>query len=254
MTSTITLHTGNILNTLQDKLEELNENSDSKSPGYKNTELLNSCKLLGTSSLKTSKKITLKANEDEKFSTTVKLFLAKDASPDTVFETVSTCHSSFENKINIDILILSFSRCIASECQAGDCNKSAVEYMLKFYEQAEKLFKTGIVKNLGIADIGATCFESLYEKVEVKPSVAQVNISGDSFCDKTEMVKFSKEHDILLLTHTDVTPFVTSERLNSVLGGEKKEIRDIKAAVKYSIEAKRRAVLLAKGYFVFGEI
>jgi len=131
--------------------------------------------------------------------------------------------------------------------------------MLKFYAQAEKLFKTGIVKNLGIADIGATCFESLYGKVEVKPSVAQVNISGDSFCEKkkvckTEMVKFSQEHDILLLTHTDVTPFVTSDRLNSVLGGEKEEIRDIKAAIKYSIEAKRRAVLLAKGYFVFEEI
>ena len=124
--------------------------------------------------------------------------------------------------------------------------------MLKFYSQAEKLFKTGIVKNLGIADIGATCFNSLYEKVEIKPSVAQVNISGDSFCDRPEMIKFSKEHDILLLTHTDVTPFVTSESLNGVLG-EKTEIRDIKAAIKYSIEAKRRAVLLAKGYFVFGE-
>ena len=103
MTSNIIiLHTGNILNTLQDKLEELNENSDSKSPGYKNTELLTACKLLGISSLKTAKNVTLEANEDEKFSTTVKLFLAKDASPDTVFQTVSKCHSSFENKLQGD--------------------------------------------------------------------------------------------------------------------------------------------------------
>merc|ERR1712110_128297 len=151
--------------------------------------------------------------------------------------------------MGIDILILSFSSEVCSVCS---------DYCLPYYEQAENLVEAGLVKNIGLADVDTNlrcCLESLYDKTKIKPSVCQVNIGDkDALCGNQDLIAFSQQYDVLLLTHTDITPFITSQKLNETLGSSEPVIKNISSAIKYSIEAKRRAVLLAKGYFIFSEI
>lgn len=247
----LVLHTGN----LKEKLSQQITRNPWLSAGAKNSEL--ACALTHLTKQEGSfdpirvnpetKPCEFCLDQNTKHNISLKLFLSADAKPSTISEAVETYRKQLCLKsLKIDILILSFAKTVVASC--------IVEYMKTYYQEAEKLVEAGIVRNIGIADVGAACFRSIYDQMTVKPSVAQINISENQCpvlaanCCFKELRELSKEKDILLLTHTDITPFLTKDSINE-LGYQ--QVQNVDAVLRYGIEAKSRAVLLAKGYFVF---
>merc|ERR1711937_394642 len=100
------------------------------------------------------------------------------------------------------------------------------------------------VKNIGIANLQFKQIEKLVEMGLPKPGVLSVNTSSHKNLCNQELQRYSEENDILLLTHTDCTPFITANQVNQVAGED--YISSCDTVLRYRIIAKHRSVLLAK--------
>lgn len=167
-------------------------------------------------------------------------------------------NSKIYEKFKIDMLILSLSKNVKNYCNTN-------EYIYPYYEALEKLVLSKRVKNIGMSDISIHHLENLEDTVKVKPSIVQIKYTSTNVLEEyKDLIKYSEQKDILLLTHTDEVPFLTSKNLNSVIEKDSKlktinedestktpNIDNINAVLRYKLTSKVHSVLLGKGYFIF---
>jgi len=82
-------------------------------------------------------------SEENEIAISTKVFLSKDSKAEVISQAVSQLESKFDldTRFKLDILILSFPSGVE------------LDFMLKFYKEAERLVKTGKVGHIGVADL-----------------------------------------------------------------------------------------------------
>lgn len=109
----------------------------------------------------------------------------------------------------------------------------------------ENYVKDKKVQQIGIADIEEKIFRSIYEWSEVKPSIIQINLASCCVVPPT-LQTYCKEHEILLLTHSDPTDILPVDVIESIFT---KKLH-LNWAVRYLVHIKCRGVLTTKGYLL----
>ena len=175
--------------------------------------------------------------EENEISITTKVFISADSKPEVINQAVNQLKIKLElgSRFKINILILSFP------------SNFPTKEMVKFYRAAEDIES---VCHVGIADLCLNQLEDL-EVLSVEPDVIQIDYTSHRFDCNSKLVRYAGDKDILTLIHTDCTPFITSGRINEICGNNR--VKTVDAVIRYTVTAKTRSVLLAKGYFLFLE-
>lgn len=134
---------------------------------------------------------------------------------------------------------------------------------------AEDLHRQGLVKNLGIAEFGSEKLARFLKRVQVRPTVDQINIKN--CCNVPPLlVELAKEKGITLLVHSDCTDILPKGTLRELLGQGLQGagvLADPDAAngglrgdltpqwvIKYTAVVRDRGVIENKGYFAGAEL
>jgi glutamate--cysteine ligase regulatory subunit len=176
---------------------------------------------------------------------------------------------------SIDLLIVSFPGMSFD----GDCEYEADKQNARQGNDAEEartwpvvedLQRRGLVKHLGIAEFGSEKLACLLKKVEIRPTVDQINIKN--CCNvPPPLIKLAKQEKIELLVHTDCTDILPKGTLRELLGSgprgagiladpTNKEAGGLKGdlmpqwVVKYTAVVRDRGVIENKGYFAGAEL
>ncbi|KAK0638889.1 NADP-dependent oxidoreductase domain-containing protein [Cercophora newfieldiana] len=133
----------------------------------------------------------------------------------------------------------------------------------------EDLHRQGLVRNIGIAEFGSEKLAGFLKRVQVRPTVNQINIKN--CCNvPPPLVKLAKEQGIELLVHSDCTDILSRGTLRELLGqglqgagllaepevngdGLKGDLAP-QWVVKYTAVVRDRGVIENKGYFACAEL
>ncbi|KAK4444849.1 putative glutamate-cysteine ligase [Podospora aff. communis PSN243] len=133
----------------------------------------------------------------------------------------------------------------------------------------EELHRQGLVRNLGIAEFGTEKLAMFLKRVQVRPTVNQINIKN--CCNvPPPLVKLAKEQGIDLLVHSDCTDILSRGTLRELLGpglqgaglladsesggdGLKGNLTP-QWVVKYTAVVRDRGVIENKGYFACADL
>jgi glutamate--cysteine ligase regulatory subunit len=168
----------------------------------------------------------------------------------------------------VDLLVASFpGMSFDGDCEweadRANAQQGADEEEAATWPALEKLQREGIVKNLGIAEFGSEKLARLLKRVEVKPTVDQINIKN---CGNVPppLVKLAKEQGIELLVHNDSTDVLPKGTLRELLGqgprgagvlvegqasGGLRGDLTPQWVIKYTAVVRDRGVIENKGYF-----
>lgn len=175
---------------------------------------------------------------------------------------------------SISLLIISFpGMSFEGDCEweADKLNASQGndEEELATWPALEELHRQGLVQNLGIAEFGSEKLARFLKRVQVRPTVNQINIKN--CCNvPPPLVKLARENGIELLVHSDCTDILSRGTLRELLGqglqgagvladsetgkgGLKGELTP-QWVVKYTAVVKDRGVIENKGYFASAEL
>jgi len=163
---------------------------------------------------------------------------------------------------SVDLLVVSFpGLSFTADCEWEADRLNALQgndaEELATWPAVEELHRSGLARELGVAEFGSEKLARFLEKVTVRPKVNQVNLRN--CCNvPPPLAKLAKEQGIELLVHGDATEVVTRETLEEVLGdagviGEKEEVWPL-WVVKYTAVVRDRGVIENKGYFVGAEL
>jgi len=180
-------------------------------------------------------------SEENEISISTKIFISTDSKPDVIKQAVSQLESKLEleNRFKINILILSFP------------SGFDIQSMSYFYKAAKELVNSKKVSHVGVADLCLSQLKELEKIVEDTPDVLQIDYTGHKHECNSALVRYAVKKDMLTLIHTDCTPFITSSKINEITGST--AVKAVDAVIRYTVTAKTRSVLLAKGYFLFLE-
>lgn len=137
------------------------------------------------------------------------------------------------------------------------------------WSAVEDLHRQGLVKNLGIAEFGSDKLATLLKRVQVRPTVDQINIKN--CCNvPPPLVKLAKEQGIELLVHGDCTDILPKGTLRELLGqgiqgagvladpgtgtGGLQGNLAPQWVIKYTAVVRDRGVIENKGYFAAAEL
>lgn len=135
----------------------------------------------------------------------------------------------------------------------------------------EELHRLGLVKNLGIAEFGSEKLARFLKRVQVRPTVDQINIKN--CCNvPPPLVELAKEKNIELLVHSDCTDILPKGTLRELLGqglqgagiladpdapqagpGLRGDLTP-QWVIKYTAVVRDRGVIENKGYFAGAEL
>ena len=133
----------------------------------------------------------------------------------------------------------------------------------------EDLHRQGLVRDLGIAEFGTEKLARFLKRVQVWPTVNQINIKN--CCNvPPPLVKLAKEQGIELLVHSDCTDILSRGTLRELLGqglqgaglladsetnsdGLRGDLTP-QWVVKYTAVVKDRGVIESKGYFACADL
>lgn len=175
--------------------------------------------------------------------------------------------------LDVDLLVVSFPGMSFD----GDCEWEADklnatqgndEEEAATWPAVEELHRKGLVKNLGIAEFGTEKLARFLKRIQVRPTVNQINIKN--CCNvPPPLVKLAKEQDIELLVHSDCTDILPTGTLRELLGhglggagiladsetdeGLRGEVTP-QWVVKYTAVVRDRGVIENKGYFASAEL
>lgn len=173
----------------------------------------------------------------------------------------------------VDLLVVSFpGMSFDGDCEweadKQNAQQGEDEEEAATWPALERLQREGLVKNLGIAEYGSEKLARLLKRVEVKPTVDQINIKN--CCNvPPPLVALAKEHGIELLVHNDSTDVLPKGTLRELLGqgpkgagvladgdataGLKGELTP-QWVVKYTAVVRDRGVIENMGYFAGAEL
>ncbi|KAM7200116.1 glutamate-cysteine ligase modifier subunit [Rhypophila sp. PSN 637] len=172
--------------------------------------------------------------------------------------------------LEINLLVVSFP----GMSFEGDCSWEADkqnahqgndEEEFATWPAIEDLQRRRLVKKLGIAEFGSEKLGRFLKRVQIRPSVNQINIKN--CCDvPPPLIKLAKAEGIELLVHSDTTDILSKGTLRELLGpglqgagiladpgsetskGLKGELTP-QWVVKYTAVVRDRGVIENKGYF-----
>ncbi|KAK3941252.1 putative glutamate-cysteine ligase [Diplogelasinospora grovesii] len=178
--------------------------------------------------------------------------------------------------LDVDLLIVSFP----GMSFEGDCEWEAdkmnaaqgddEEELATWCSAIEGLHRQGLVKNLGVAEFGSEKLARFLKRVNIRPTVDQINIKN--CCNAPPpLVKLAKEEGIELLVHSDCTNILPKGTLRELLGqglqgagvladsesGDNSGLRGDLAprwVVKYTAVVRDRGVIENKGYFASADL
>jgi glutamate--cysteine ligase regulatory subunit len=132
----------------------------------------------------------------------------------------------------------------------------------------EELHRQGRVKDLGIAEFGSEKLGRFLERVQIRPTVNQINIKN--CCNvPPPLVKLAKEQGIDLLVHSDCTDILSRGALRELLGqglqgagllADEESAEGLRGeltpqwVVKYTAVVRDRGVIENKGYFASADL
>lgn len=172
--------------------------------------------------------------------------------------------------LKVDLLVISFP----GMSFEGDCSWEADrqnaqqgndEDEIATWPAIEDLHRRRLVKNLGIAEFGSEKLARFLKRVQIRPTVNQINIKN--CCDvPPPLIKLAKEEGIELLVHSDTTDILSKGTLRELLGqglqgagvladAESESTEGLKGdltpqwVVKYTAVVRDRGVIENKGYF-----
>lgn len=197
---------------------------------------------------------------------------------------------------SIDLLIVSFPGIYFDESE--DCpdkistrgpvesEPESIDSQLGTWAALEDLYDEGLVKKLGIAELGHDRLQTLLEKARIKPSVDQINLRDCCSVPK-DLLKLAKSKGVELLVHNDCSnilprgtvrellgpapegagvlaaPTSTGQKRKSLhgeeavngtgVGGLRGEVQP-QWVVKYTAVVMNRGVVESKGYFAVAEV
>jgi glutamate--cysteine ligase regulatory subunit len=217
--------------------------------------------------------------EPSQYDVTVKLFFLTtgSVSPPPVREQHARLALSLvlkELRIpKVDLLVVSFpGMSFDGDCEweadKQNAQQGEDEEEAAVWPALERLQKEGLVKNLGIAEYGSEKLARLLKRVEIKPTVDQINIKN--CCNvPPPLAKLAKEQGIELLVHNDSTDVLPKGTLRELLGqgprgagvladgdsssGLKGDLTP-QWVIKYTAVVRDRGVIENKGYFAGAEL
>ncbi|KAM7213863.1 glutamate-cysteine ligase [Rhypophila decipiens] len=211
--------------------------------------------------------------EATQYDITVKLFFLPNTSPAERSQYAKEALDLVLKELQvleINLLVVSFP----GMSFEGDCSWEADkqnahqgndEEEVATWPAIEDLQRRGLVKKLGIAEFGSEKLDRFLKRVQIRPSVNQINIKN--CCDvPPPLIKLAKEEGIELLVHSDTTDILSKGTLRELLGpglqgagiladpgsetskGLKGELTP-QWVVKYTAVVRDRGVIENKGYF-----
>lgn len=103
--------------------------------------------------------------------------------------------------------------------------------------------------SLGVSDIETQAFIELHSFARVKPEAIQINL--ESCCVvPPELVTFTRENNIQLLTHNDPQNIMPSETLKSIMSS----VLEVHWTVRYQTLLRCRGIIQNKGYVINAEM
>ncbi|KAK3740053.1 hypothetical protein QZH41_016330 [Actinostola sp. cb2023] len=93
--------------------------------------------------------------------------------------------------------------------ESQDKPDASFEGLKMLWEEMEELFDSGYASALGTCDLDKEMLEKLYNWARIKPEINQVNLASCCVMPK-DLVAYSKEYDIQLLTHADPKGTITA--------------------------------------------
>ncbi|XKL65245.1 hypothetical protein PGB90_008665 [Kerria lacca] len=137
--------------------------------------------------------------------------------------------------------------------------QNILEKLLFMWKTLEDLVVQGLITSIGISDVDTDVFINLYNAVEVKPSIHQINLSACCVVPP-DLQEFCKEHDIRILTHNDPFDILPVNILKPLfqVNNEKNEADETKRfsninvawVTRFQAHIKCRGILSNKGYIV----
>jgi len=234
MTQRIIIHTGNIL-----KLPDLK-----RKPGHTPAdELYDSLKIqLSHTTIEGVKEIAAPAEfsplliSEERGSQkiTVKLFLST-INVDSIKDSLDAALAELGTK-QVDLFILSWPHGIDFE-KGKD-----------LWKTMESLVDCNKAYSLGISDIEIQEFIELHSFARVKPEVIQINL--ESCCVvPPELVTFTRENSIQLLTHNDPQNILPNETFKTIVSS----LVNVHWTARYQTLLRCRGIIKNKGYIINAE-
>ncbi|KAI8066858.1 NADP-dependent oxidoreductase domain-containing protein [Gongronella butleri] len=135
---------------------------------------------------------------------------------------------------------------------------AALEPIKQSWKELEKLYKQGIINNLGVSDYSEQQLAQLLQDpdFELKPSLNQVSYSC---CDiPTSLMSLAKQNQIQLLYTSDCKDILSRQELTSLMQSAYAIAGKAQAVprwvLKYDVFVKDRSIVADKGYIVVGDI
>jgi len=118
----------------------------------------------------------------------------------------------------------------------------------ELWKAMESLVDNNTAHSLGISDIEIQEFIALHDFAKVKPEVIQINL--ESCCVvPAELVTFTRENSIQLLTHNDPQNILSSETFKTIASW----LVDVHWTVRYQTLLRCRGIIKNKGYVINAE-
>ncbi|RUS22596.1 hypothetical protein BC937DRAFT_88357 [Endogone sp. FLAS-F59071] len=159
---------------------------------------------------------------------------------------------------SVDTFIVSFGD-VAFDGDDEDEQKEGkikTEDMLKVWKDLESHHRRGSISKLGVSEFSRARLEIFLGAVEISPKVNQINLR-DCCVMPRELIEFSKENSIDLLTHGDSNDILPTHTLDKLLA-EYSLSPAIEIAprwvLKYSVIISSRGVVTDKGYIVSADV
>ncbi|KAK4679002.1 hypothetical protein QC764_200350 [Podospora pseudoanserina] len=215
--------------------------------------------------------------EPLQYSITVKLFFLPSASVERRAQFAKKALDLVLKELDapaIDLLIVSFpGMSFEGDCEWEADRHNAVqgndEEELATWAAIEDLHRAGLAKSIGLAEFGSEKLARFLQRVQVRPSVNQINIKN--CCNvPPPLTKLAKEEGIELLAHSDCIDILPEGTLRELLGqglggagiladpetgagGLKGDLAPQWVA-KYTAVVRDRGVIENKGYFAGAEL
>jgi len=265
-TNNITFHTGNIIDWfLMKKYKNSSISPDELMDGLKCVikswtknisksalDIESSAASLELSNQKLVKEIDPTLRDEMKIS--IKLFL-NEYKPKIVRDAINKITRSLDVE-RLDSVLLSFP--VPNNKKVGTQERiltpnERFEHIKEVWRVLEEIVIEGKVNQIGVCDFDMTEIEDLYEFAQIKPSVNQINLN--QCCTvPNELLDFSSDKNIELLTHNDPTEILPSSSLQNLIA---EKTQDLKAhewnpsyIARYAVLVKQRGIVHSKGYIV----
>lgn len=109
----------------------------------------------------------------------------------------------------------------------------------------ETVFDQEQAHSLGISDVDTAAFVELHNSARIKPEAIQINL--ESCCIvPPELVTFTRENNIQLLTHNDPQNILPTETLKTVVSS----LQEVIWTVRYQTLLRCRGIIKNKGYVI----